>query len=237
MNWIEITTRIGCKNMCGYCPQGNLLSAYTHPKKVMTFDDFSMILSHVNPKTTQIHFSGFSESFLTPGAEDMMIEAYSRGYVVVLYTTLEGFTYEKMTKLEQSGIQFALVDFHEYDGNGFDKLKFDETVEVFKARIKSAAYKTSRIDNPVSRGSNNWEIPRKLGPIRCISNRVFANVVLPNGDLFLCCSDWSLKHRIGNIYENHYDSTEFIKNRAQVISLCGKEDSDVLCRTCEWACS
>ena len=34
-NWIEITTIIGCKNMCIYCPQDKLLKSYKDSKKIL----------------------------------------------------------------------------------------------------------------------------------------------------------------------------------------------------------
>jgi hypothetical protein len=38
----------------------------------------------------------------------------------------------------------------------------------------------------------------------CIED-LYHNVVLPNGDVSLCCMDYGLKHIIGNIYEQEYD--------------------------------
>lgn len=199
----------------------------------MTLDDFRIILSHINPTKTQLHFSGFSEAFLTEEAEDMMIESYRRGFSVVLYTTLEGLTDEKIEKLSKSGIVFSHVDFHEYKGNGFNLEKFESVKKKFVDSIKSKSFNTTMITDPVSRSGNNWDVAKKLGPIKCMTNRYFSNVVLPNGDLYLCCNDWSLKHWIGNIYEGHYDS--FMKNRLDVISKCVINDGDVICRKCEQA--
>ena len=55
MNWIEITTKIGCPNMCYYCPQTKLITQYT-TKKEMTIDDFKSYLTKINKNTTQIQF-------------------------------------------------------------------------------------------------------------------------------------------------------------------------------------
>jgi organic radical activating enzyme len=62
--WIEITTRIGCKNMCGYCPQKTFVANYKGEKK-MSIAAFSKILENTNKKTKKIHFTGFSEAFLS----------------------------------------------------------------------------------------------------------------------------------------------------------------------------
>jgi hypothetical protein len=38
----------------------------------------------------------------------------------------------------------------------------------------------------------------------CVED-LYHNVVLPNGDVSLCCMDYGLKHIIGNIFEQDYD--------------------------------
>ena len=34
---------------------------------------------------------------------------------------------------------------------------------------------------------------------------IYNNVLLPNGDVVLCCQDFGLKHILGNIFENPYE--------------------------------
>jgi len=231
-NWIEITTKIGCKNMCSYCPQSDFLNVYKDVKKTMSIEDFKMLISNVN-KDIQIHFSGFSESMLNDESIDMMIHAWREGYEVVLYSTLVGFTLEKAIKLRDSGMIFNHTRLHEFDGIGFDKQEFDEKCKMFIDNVKTRDHHVFRVLNPTSRGGHLRNIGRKYGRIRCGGNRVFNNVLLPNGDVFLCCSDWSLKHKIGNLYKNHYASEEFNLARTSILQLQEPQDSDVLCRTCE----
>ncbi len=56
--------------------------------------------------------------------------------------------------------------------------------------------------------------------------------LLPSGDVFLCCQDWEMKHKIGNLltqsFSSLYKSDEFqkVKNGLK------DESSDILCRTC-----
>jgi len=61
------------------------------------------------------------------------------------------------------------------------------------------------------------------------------NVLLPNGDVVLCCLDWSLKHVLGNLlvsdYGSLFKSEEFLK----IIKGLKDDSSDILCRYCEWA--
>ena len=34
--------------------------------------------------------------------------------------------------------------------------------------------------------------------------KVYHNVLLPNGDMTLCCMDYGLKHILGNLYKQEY---------------------------------
>jgi radical SAM protein with 4Fe4S-binding SPASM domain len=231
--WIEITTRIGCKNMCGYCPQKTFISNYKGTKK-MALEDFSKILKHVDKNTTQVHFSGFSEAFLNEGSEEMMLLAFKEGFQVVLYTTLEGISPEKINFLYEGGMHFSDVRFHEFDGVGYNKTKFNNNVKLFK-KISSDNYQVDRITRPLSRGGHLFKAGYRFGKLTC--HRFDCNVALPNGDVYLCCSDWGLDHYLGNIFDNHYDSGEFQLSRDQIRLMAAKRDSNLLCRKCEWAVS
>lgn len=231
-NWIEITTKIGCKNMCSYCPQSDFLNTYKDKKRMMSLGDFKTLLCNVN-KETHIHFSGFSESMLNDESIDMMIHAYNEGYNIVLYSTLIGFTLEKAIELKDSGIVFHQSKFHEFDGIGFNKSEFDNKCQMFIDNVKTNSFDKIVVYNPTSRGGHLRDVNRKTGNILCAGGRIFNNVLLPNGDVFLCCCDWSLKHKIGNLYINRYDSVEFNNERAKLLELQKHDDSDILCRTCE----
>ena len=97
---------------------------------------------------------------------------------------------------------------------------------------------------PVTRGNNLDDGPdmvegevrnveRINGPICCRTMpKLNHNVVLPNGDVQLCCMDYGLKHRLGNLIQESHDdlfvSDEFIRLKHLM-------DNDILCRTCEIA--
>lgn len=239
MNWVEITTKIGCKNMCVYCPQNTLLKNYKDDKKNMTLEDFKLFLNNVDRKTTQIHFSGFSESFLNEETPDMMIYANKNGYEIVLYTTLIGFNESIAIKLKNENVKFKLVRFHRFEGVGFDENEFNKNSNIFynsKLTENIGVIPVSKsYGNVVSRAGNVYETITKNGTIYCNENRYYKNVLLPNGDLYLCCCDWSLKHKIGNLKDFHYDSSVFNNERESIINLCKSEKNEVLCRKCELA--
>jgi len=76
---------------------------------------------------------------------------------------------------------------------------------------------------------------RKHGKVRCITsmgNCLNNNVLLPNGDVVLCCMDYGLKHILGNLILSDYPSLftgeEFYKLQRGL-----NDDSlDILCRYC-----
>ena len=66
---IEITTRIGCKVNCHYCPQSLLLSNYFKDNKerkfMMELDDFKLCLDKL-PQNCDVIFCGMAEPLLNP---------------------------------------------------------------------------------------------------------------------------------------------------------------------------
>ena len=230
--WVEITTRIGCSNMCHYCPQDLLLSKYIG-EKVMSFDCFLKILSNID-KSVQIHFSGFAESFLTKNAELMMLESFRQGYEVVLFSTLVGFSKEKADFLQSNKMKFYSARIHEYPFmHQKDKEEFHAAVDLFRNANLVDSFEVEKVNSAASRGSSLFDIQYKYGQVQC--NRFSCNVVVPNGDLYLCCSDWGLKHKLGNLKEYSYYSQEIEASRSNIKNLAEQQDSDLLCRKCEWA--
>jgi len=228
---LEITVRIGCKNMCSYCPQDTLIKAYKDLKKVMSFEDFKSIMRNV-PQEVQIDFSGFAEPFLNKEASLMMKYCIEHNYRTIIYTTLEGFTEEDAKILR--GVTFGNIAFHRYKGFGYNEEKFNKSMELFKrSNIKSTGnYNDGNVGNIQSRAGNLYEVQDKLNPIICSAAPEFNhNIVLPNGDVYLCCMDYGLKQKIGNLLETSYDNLD----RNSVNILANKYNSDLICRKCELA--
>ena len=77
--------------------------------------------------------------------------------------------------------------------------------------------------------------PRHAHPVRCGKTpRYDQNVVLPNGDVALCCMDYDLKHKLGNLNTQTMEEIRqgdtfknILKENAQ-----DRFSTDSLCRTC-----
>ena len=77
--------------------------------------------------------------------------------------------------------------------------------------------------------------PRYEYIVECTRNKEYqANVLLPNGDVMLCCMDYSLKHNLGNLLTSSYEEVingAEVKNVAALNKKIGYSDQ-VLCRSC-----
>lgn len=225
---LEITVKVGCSNNCYYCPQGKLLRSYTG-NIYMTTTQFKKILDNT-PKEVQIDFAGYCEPFLNPWTPWMIRHATEQGYDVVLDTTLTDFSENEAILLK--GVRLKQVYVHDYPGS--DRDIFDAKTELLRKSVITDKFEIGKLraEHIFSRAGNLWDVDTKTGPVECAWNKdLTRNVVLPNGDVYLCCMDYSLKHRIGNIYKTHYNDL----NRNKIKEFCSKDGSDVLCRNCEIA--
>lgn len=184
--WIEITTVFPCSNMCSYCPQKLLMESYKGTNK-LSFKDFKKVLKNVS-KDVIIDFAGFSEPFLNDEAADMMVYAHDQGYGVAVWSTLVGLREDDIEKIKD--IPFIKFSCHDI-GQKRQDLPFID--DWHKAK-------------PNSRGGNLWEEKRKQVVSGCSMGNGFThNVMMPNGDVVLCCSDYGMKHKLGNLLETNFN--------------------------------
>jgi hypothetical protein len=62
--------------------------------------------------------------------------------------------------------------------------------------------------------ANHGDKPMTCG---CLE-KMYHNVMLPNGDVSLCCMDYGLKHILGNLYEQSYE--DIVPENNQCFELC-----------------
>lgn len=229
MSTLEITTKIGCVNMCYFCPQDKLIEAYDGPE-YMDYLKYLAMLENV-PSRVRIDFSGYCESWLNPMAADMMKTAITQGRSTVLYTTLVGFGEKQVEILK--GLVFVEVVFHEFPG--VNKVEFEQKKALFRANIDSLIFRDQVMEKKWqwSRAGNVWDMEEKKGKFHCLfAGKAFDhNVVLPNGDVYLCCQDYSLKHKIGNLLTTRFEDLD----RQTIYDLSNQENSPAICRRCELA--
>ena len=103
---LEITTKVGCSNMCEYCPQVLLINKYKigKPKvqkddRFMSIENFKKFISTI-PSDIDFHFTGYVEPFDNPDCDEFLLIAHEKGHKLQINTTLEGLTKEKYDKIK-----------------------------------------------------------------------------------------------------------------------------------------
>jgi radical SAM protein with 4Fe4S-binding SPASM domain len=259
--WLEITTVMGCQNLCDYCPQVLLARRYRGHTRIMTLDTFQRCIEKV-PKEVEIHFSGYSEPWLNPRCTEMLLYAFSAGHKLAVYTTLVGMTTDDIDQIRD--VPFSTFLVHLPDADRLMKVDPDDNYldllhRVTTAGLSGLTFRTIGLQHPKitkligpkpeepldggfvhSRAGNvNPNVishpPRFQGRIRCSKNRTTKNVLLPNGDVTLCCMDYGLRHVLGNLLRDDYESLHRSTEYRRVITSFDSNNEDSLCRQCEWA--
>jgi radical SAM protein with 4Fe4S-binding SPASM domain len=254
MRHLEITTMVGCRVACVYCPQDKISHRYIGADRMMNFDDFKTYMEKV-PRRVMVHFTGFAEPFLNPRCTDMVEYVANRGHPIYVSTTLSGMTREDINRLSKLAYYqfqihlpsagklmnlaindeyFALLsnlvtagiitDFH-FHGN--------EVHPVVGAWLKEHAgnLNTEKVKKRTSKAVTTAAKPS--GKLHC--DRIYQNVLLPNGDVVLCCMDWSAEYVLGNLKRDRFEDLYRSETFRRVVRGLKKPGSDLLCRTCEFA--
>ena len=83
---------------------------------------------------------------------------------------------------------------------------------------------------------------RKKGPLVCHKASKFShtdkldeNVLLPNGDVALCCNDYGLKNILGNLTKSSYSHLFHNEKYENILKEMKSEESGIICRNCNFA--
>lgn len=251
---MEISTVVGCKMGCSYCPQKTHISNYSGNDKKMSFDTFIKCIKKI-PKEVDVVFAGMSEPFLNENALMMISTAIERGHTVSVYTTGYGLTLSDVSVL--SNYQFKHFCLHLPDSGGLMNIKITpEYLEVLKACLPISTNKmcignihpeVEKITGKVEDGSDGlysragnikkMAIEPKKGKLYCSStgHKIDHNILLPNGEVILCCMDYSQQHVIGNLLTDSYDDLFVSQEYMNIMKGLEDDNSKILCRTCEIA--
>lgn len=237
--------------MCSYCPQENYIKGYkatnTTSKKLMSVEDYKIILGNVDHLVNQVYFTGFTEALAHPEWDKFVEYTKNQNYQTTFNTTFYGATIEKIDRLIELDVD---VEVHLTDS----KIKVPQNIlDYFARRYKRSApifnffteegrrllpqNVDARSVDAHSRADNLDHIPRKVieGPVRCHTNRFFSNVVVPNGDVSVCCSDFSLKHIMGNLLTQKLKDIRKGDPMKAFLKKMRGGDPTFICNNCEYA--
>lgn len=235
---IEITTQIGCSVQCVYCPQNKLLKAYKGQQR-MSYKEFIQICNNV-PRNVDIHFSGMCEPFLN--SETLhMIEYASTKHRVSIFTTLTGITQEIYNNIRKLNFEYFCI--HVPDAGFNTKLRatkeYCQLLQYIvdnppKAKkfwfsmhgdyhpliwpiIEGFEVENSMIDRAGNLDKHTVKFKHD-GDVKCAISNFDQNVVLPNGQVVLCCMDYSMENVLGNLMVDRFENL----NRSASYDLCKK---------------
>ena len=226
----------------------------------MSFETFKTCLNKM-PANLMLDFSGFAEPFLNQYTVKMLLYANEIHREMRLYTTFVGMTMEAFYQIADIPFKRVVVhlpDVNKYANipmtkeylqvlrYAAERNKPDGTPFIDMANCQSephpdaAAILKDRVTiswNLIDRAGNldGGEVSsqqRKDGEIYCgRAAELNHTVLLPSGDVVLCCMDYGLAHVLGNLLHEPYDvimhGTEMQRVRSAL-----KNGGDVLCRHC-----
>lgn len=244
---LEITTRIGCPIDCVDCPQALLRSKYSG-RRSLRLEDFKRAIDKV-PPGTRIDFSGMCEPFANKDCADMILYAASKGFPLALYTTLQGATMEDWRKLKDVRYEVCTIHLPDKDGRSHFNIT-EEYLEVLAAwdcntyschgavddrvipycRPRGLiTYMHDRAGNVEGREHRSLDTECQLW---CITSGIDMNhnVLLPNGDVLMCCMDYGMTGIFGNLFEQSYEEVLNSSAAREMRATLTKGES--ICRHC-----
>ncbi len=220
---LEITTQIGCPVNClKYCPQEVTSSRY-FGERTLSLDNWQIILSHI-PKRLPIVFSGFCEPFANNRAIDLIDMAYEDGHPLAMYTTLYQASRSDVERLVN--YPYLVFCLHLPDGEAMRiplSQEYKDNVFTVLQKVKNVQF---AIMNNTFESNNRQNVARGLHtkgkPVRyCVKFYHPQFVLLPNGDVSICCMDYGLWHVLGNLSVDDYaDIRQNFLARRRTFKLC-----------------
>lgn len=222
MGRLEITTQIGCPIDCLDCPQSLLRSRY-QGRKSLDFEEYKKAIDKV-PQGTRIDFSGMCEPFANKRCADMILYAYEKGFPLALYTTLQGATMEDYERLKD--VRYEVVTIHLPDKDGRSHFNITDKYLELLGKWETNNYSChGRIDDRVLPYIKDRHLITymhdRAGNVECREHQHFNeyaqlycvtsgkkmdhNVLLPNGQVLMCCMDYGMTGVFGNLFEQTYE--------------------------------
>jgi hypothetical protein len=221
-------------------------------RSLLSFENFKRALSNV-PGDVEIRFSGYGEPLLNPRCKDMILYAFHKGHAVGLYSTFSNITLTTWNVIRD--VPFKRICVHLPDVEGITKVRVTEdylavlrdlkkhrNVDFMsmadilpEVRVLLPDYQYSFVSNERAGNCENVELKRNSGRLFCwkLNRRSTEYVMLPDCTVTLCCMDFGLRHRLGNLLETKYDDIYGSEEMQKILnSNKTASDSYALCRTC-----
>ena len=180
----------------------------------------------------------------------MILYAADKGFPIALYTTLQGSTAEDYERLKD--IPYDVVTIHLPDKNGRSHFKItddyldvlnkwhphnyschgdihDAVIPFIHNDVNLITFMHDRAGNVESRPHITIEPGIRLWCIT--SNRAMNhNVLLPNGEVIMCCMDYGMTGRFGNLFKQSYNEVLYSDAANRMRDTLNEGES--ICRHC-----
>lgn len=220
---IQVSAVYGCNRRCKFCAVNHL---DIRNKERMPFHTFKAIVDGyvewgINPR---IDIAPFGEPLLNPHIYEMLRYNRMRNSKSYVFLSSNGdrlrisgeLDLDKIDRLFYSGLNLLVIDVYD------SKDKYEETIEtledtgydlmpVEENHYKKLNHKVQRIkiepmyEEPIGgRARYNVGGNAKVGDWENhgMCTKPFRNlIVMPNGDVPICCDDWQSKQIMGNIHK------------------------------------
>lgn len=260
---LAITTNVGCRNSCSYCPQKDFIQSNKELQgdTSMSFDTFAACIKSV-PRSICLSFSGFSEPWLNPDCTRMILHAHEQKFKIRVNTTTIGMQVEDLHQINQ--VPFIKFVVHLPDDQNLTRIRVDEKYLdnlhlLLKSNPENLMWKFhsssgAGIHPQVLKVLQDYQAPVKYFGLNSRAGKVDSlsgdqvlnrgrvlrecqdfhhNILLPNGDVTLCHMDWSLKHILGNLLTMDYSELHTGKVYKNLLESLQVPEADILCRDCE----
>jgi len=225
----------------------------------MSFETFENCLKKI-PASVDVYFAGMSEAWINPECTKMVLHSHKKGHNISVFTTLVGMRLEDFEAVKN--LPFKEFNIHLPSNEGLEKIstsgQYFQVLEKFSRSPMQILYhchgsslpekiqdilKEKNISywdaGPTTRAGNvqiaNLPMPKKKkGLIKCTRN-LSGNVLMPNGDVILCCMDYKMQHILGNLLYSSYKSLFSGPEFKKILMSQKTENSETLCRYCEFA--
>ena len=103
-------------------------------------------------------------------------------------------------------------------------------VDIEKHRIHDRAGNLNIKKTKARTSRQIQKATRPNGKLRC--HRIYQNILLPNGDVVLCCMDWSAEYVLGNLKRDRFEDLYRSETFQRVLRGLKRPGNDLMCRRC-----
>lgn len=218
---IVLTLSRKCNYKCSFCPQSNANISKKFKAGFLSLKTVEKLIENLDGKFSgTFSLSGFGEPTLNPDFFNIILKLKNETCAKVDVIS-NGSNINKLLECKADTIHISA-----YNPNLEEKL-IKATLEDDRVTVLQK-YKCDNFNN---RGGNLYNIKQSLNT-SC--NILFMKLSIDyNGDILKCCSDWTKKDILGNVYKDSIWDIWFNKTQEDKINMInGMRNEILICKNC-----